>query len=400
MSPLKKIKFVFSVEKSIIRFDFCPCPEEIEEMMDITNNLTKPRRTSAPISAPIRAIRGDSPGSAPEEASETRAAAVSHRASAPRGAGLPSAITGRHSAQSTAHWKSHLGSSSWITDIHGRTVQHLYYLPWGEDFVNQRISGYDGARYTFSAKEKDAETGYSYFGSRYYSSDLSIWLSVDPMAAKYPSLSPYTYCADNPVRCVDPNGDSIINAYKDSYDYFLQQYNLAKKKYLNIDNNKDPVEYSNVKNEYDKASQDLKDVSVLYKIAEVAISNVEKYNKQLYDQMNNIKDDKGNAVDIIVTVDYSIGKYANHPIPLQPVCPTSIIVKLNPIANFYEYQDMGEVLSHEFGHLLYIIPHWKDYQTFLETVGTNYNGHNYGDKSGEYADEQTQKYKFNKLFSR
>ena len=63
--------------------------------------------------------------------------------------------------------------------------------------------------YTFSAKERDPETGLSYFGSRYYSSDLSIWLSVDPMAAKYPSLSPYVYCADNPVRCVDPNGEEI-----------------------------------------------------------------------------------------------------------------------------------------------------------------------------------------------
>ena len=64
--------------------------------------------------------------------------------------------------------------------------------------------------FTFSAKEKDLETGLSYFGSRYYSSDLSIWLSVDPMAVKYPSLSPYVYCANNPVKLVDPNGDSVI----------------------------------------------------------------------------------------------------------------------------------------------------------------------------------------------
>ena len=63
--------------------------------------------------------------------------------------------------------------------------------------------------FTFSAKERDTETGLSYFGSRYYSSDLSIWLSVDPQAAKYPGLSPYVYCANNPVKLVDPNGEEI-----------------------------------------------------------------------------------------------------------------------------------------------------------------------------------------------
>ncbi|MBR6130499.1 MAG: RHS repeat-associated core domain-containing protein [Bacteroidales bacterium] len=106
----------------------------------------------------------------------------------------------------------HLGSSSWITYTDGEAVQHLHYLPWGEEFVDQRITDFS-ARHTFSAKERDAETGLSYFGARYYSSDLSIWLSVDPMSDKYPSLSPYVYCADNPVKLVDPNGEEIGNYY-------------------------------------------------------------------------------------------------------------------------------------------------------------------------------------------
>ena len=75
--------------------------------------------------------------------------------------------------------------------------------------------------YTFSAKERDSETGLSYFGSRYYSSDLSVWLSVDPMSDKYPSLSPYVYCANNPVKLVDPNGEEIVifvNNTKYKYD--------------------------------------------------------------------------------------------------------------------------------------------------------------------------------------
>ena len=63
--------------------------------------------------------------------------------------------------------------------------------------------------FTFSAKEKDTETGFSYFGSRYYNSDLSIWLSVDPQVSKYPSLSPYVYCANNPIKLVDPNGEEV-----------------------------------------------------------------------------------------------------------------------------------------------------------------------------------------------
>ena len=49
--------------------------------------------------------------------------------------------------------------------------------------------------------------------ARYYHSALSIWLSVDPMADKYPGVSPYAYCANNPVRLVDPNGREISPIY-------------------------------------------------------------------------------------------------------------------------------------------------------------------------------------------
>ena len=69
---------------------------------------------------------------------------------------------------------------------------------------------------TFTGKEKDEETGYSYFGARYYDSDLSgLFLSVDPMADKYPSISPYAYCAWNPVKLVDPDGRELTD-FKDA----------------------------------------------------------------------------------------------------------------------------------------------------------------------------------------
>ena len=62
----------------------------------------------------------------------------------------------------------------------------------------------------FSGKEKDAETGYGYFGARYMDHELmTMWLSVDPMSDKYPNISPYVYCAWNPVKLVDPDGRTI-----------------------------------------------------------------------------------------------------------------------------------------------------------------------------------------------
>jgi len=56
--------------------------------------------------------------------------------------------------------------------------------------------------YKFNGKEKDEETG-MYYWARYYSPELSAWLSVDPLSDKYPSMSPFMYCAGNPVRLVD-----------------------------------------------------------------------------------------------------------------------------------------------------------------------------------------------------
>ena len=46
----------------------------------------------------------------------------------------------------------------------------------------------------------------------YYDSDMSVWLSVDPMAGKHPSLSPYVYCAHNPIKYIDPDGQRFIDA--------------------------------------------------------------------------------------------------------------------------------------------------------------------------------------------
>ncbi len=121
----------------------------------------------------------------------------------------------------------HLGSSSFVTNRFGRAVQHLQYLPFGEVFINQR-STYFNSPYKFTAKEHDPETNYTYFGARYYDSDLSIFLSVDRFADKYLSLTPYHYCANNPIIFTDPTGDTVKISHKGN-DYIYD----GGKLYLN-----------------------------------------------------------------------------------------------------------------------------------------------------------------------
>ena len=101
----------------------------------------------------------------------------------------------------------HLGSSSYITNDIGQVTQTLAYLPFGEDWVNLTSNQpqYE-TPYKFNGKEKDEETGFNYYGARYYYDELSIWLSVDPLASKYPHQTNYVYCSNNPIMKIDPDG--------------------------------------------------------------------------------------------------------------------------------------------------------------------------------------------------
>ena len=51
-----------------------------------------------------------------------------------------------------------------------------------------------------------SQTGLYYYGARYYDPKISLWLSVDPLAEKYPNMSPYVYTYANPLKFVDPTG--------------------------------------------------------------------------------------------------------------------------------------------------------------------------------------------------
>jgi hypothetical protein len=48
-----------------------------------------------------------------------------------------------------------------------------------------------------------------YYGARYHSPKLSVWMSVDRFASKYPNVTAYSYTANNLINSYDINGDSL-----------------------------------------------------------------------------------------------------------------------------------------------------------------------------------------------
>jgi RHS repeat-associated protein len=101
--------------------------------------------------------------------------------------------------------KDHLGNIRLVIDESNQVLSAQDYYPYGEILRGFTSGGYS-AKYLFTEKERDIETNYDYFGARYYDSELGRWLSVDPLADKYPGWSPYNYCLNNPLRFIDPMG--------------------------------------------------------------------------------------------------------------------------------------------------------------------------------------------------
>ena len=124
--------------------------------------------------------------------------------------------------------RDHLGSVRVIAEDRHTVISRTDYLPFGVRMSGDGLTGANSTArssfFGFSGKENEMWGGYDtadgditphwlkgeryqHFGARAYDPVSCIFMQVDPMAEKYYGMTPYGYCAGNPVMMVDPDGE-------------------------------------------------------------------------------------------------------------------------------------------------------------------------------------------------
>ena len=106
----------------------------------------------------------------------------------------------------------HQGNIRAVTDATGTVEQANDYRPFGSEFDAASTGTNPGLDRRYGGKEKDAtqpSSPFYDFEARMYNTVYARFTTMDPLAEKYYSISPYAYCAGNPVNYTDTDGTII-----------------------------------------------------------------------------------------------------------------------------------------------------------------------------------------------
>lgn len=157
------------------------------------------------------------------------------------------AITGGRAVFADNSWTTnyyitdHLGSVRAVTDAEGEVLDTFDYMPYGSELT---VDADNITDYRFTCKEKQLMFGNSniYDSFARFQNTTGRFMSIDPKAESFYHISPYTYCAGDPVNLVDPNGE-IIKDPDGMVDGFVEQIKHIIRDVRSANNIADDIKY-------------------------------------------------------------------------------------------------------------------------------------------------------------
>ncbi len=143
------------------------------------------------------------------------------------------------------------GNNRMVVNAHTNEVeQTTHYYPYG-GIIGNLSSNQETQKYKYSGKELDRTYGLDLydFHARLFNPALPVFDRPDPLAEDFTWLTPYNYCAGDPVNCIDPTGMAWISAtYGDQTFYCWDenikcQEDIAKRYYYGDTKNTHPIQF-------------------------------------------------------------------------------------------------------------------------------------------------------------
>ena len=130
--------------------------------------------------------------------------------------------------------KDHLGNVREVIDDSGKVCQTNNYYPYGTPFCDGPVTDAAVQPYKYNGKELDLMHGLDtyHYGARQYYPVVPTWDRLDPMCESYTYMSPYSYCLDNPVNVVDPDGKEVFILYQDKKGKYKAFFYNGRQRYV------------------------------------------------------------------------------------------------------------------------------------------------------------------------